>query len=779
MTYVTLQYLGVEKTLADWGISTWRREVFNQASDSFGCNMLAATDAAEIFPFGAMITLRIGRAPAGTLGTSGTNATLPISGCTAWTGGTTWFVGYRAQTIRTGSAQMECMECKFAGPWDFFFERLVFQQLWLLWNGVKQIADYRSQVVLGQSVNQISGPGDTVISGLTAANYLTIAQQLKQIAAYTIAQSAYEQSVNGLGWPAGGQFQFDPLTADSNGNYYLLTTPSANCKIPDFVPGYIGAVGDTSLNTTGIMLRAPLDAVNDLTCAECMRRQFRWIGAIGSPVVWFDYTQTPPMLKISTRDQLPAVTLPFVGQTAAIKIQRRDDLIPPAVHFKYRITGSVEGSQYTIVVNDIAATVDGSPSEGIGQYGELTNLGLGAISSDAQTQLPLAARRFGAQVGTFDFEGFSASDSKATIATVAHNMGDPGGGGAALAFWLSCFPELAATSGLGFYNGGNPAVTVKDPSGTIIDPSAYPNIIIDGQIAPWMEGQSIEATVTAHFAYTEQPAAPSGGSLVGFAKSACHEKTVKLKLTNLASGTYHSRPNTTPGEPVPYGLPLYIYNIEKIPQYQGSFTVQEQEMSDVCPIGNVLNLSSGLAEWGTMNACIQSITYEDTGKTTLHFGPAKHLGAADLVERLRVNRGPRWIGLIGGDVMNRSPQAGSTEMGGTMPKQSPSAAPKIPSFQVFPSNMSDLQANPGYAVPPGVTIHGYNQAPSGSFSGLDAGPAVNISKGAGGTTSQYIKISMAELAALTGSSVHFVVMNTCEGGDSTTKRVFLCSDVFH
>ena len=53
------------------------------------------------------------------------------------------------------------MACKFAGPWDFFFERLVFQKLWLTYSNAlgKQIADWRSQVVLGMSVNALSGAG--------------------------------------------------------------------------------------------------------------------------------------------------------------------------------------------------------------------------------------------------------------------------------------------------------------------------------------------------------------------------------------------------------------------------------------------------------------------------------------------------------------------------------------------------------------------------------------------------------------------------------------------
>jgi hypothetical protein len=32
---------------------------------------------------------------------------------------------------------------------------------------------------------------------------------------------------------------------------------------------------------------------------------------MGSPVVWFDYTTTPPTLHINTRDQLPSINLPI------------------------------------------------------------------------------------------------------------------------------------------------------------------------------------------------------------------------------------------------------------------------------------------------------------------------------------------------------------------------------------------------------------------------------------------------------------------------------------
>jgi len=339
MTYPTLTYNGVERSLADWGISKWRREAYNQASDSFAFDMLAATDAAEVFPYGAMMKISTGRTPVS--GPTATPAGLPLAGVLSWTGGQIWFVGWRMQNIRTGTARMEGFKYKFAGPWDFFFERLVFQKLWLSYNTALtgQIADWRSQVILGQSLSLLTS--GNVVTGLTGTQPLSIALQLKEIAAYVIAQSSYEQTVNGLGWPAGGQFQFDGITTDGGGFYRLSPEPGPNCQIPDFVAGYAGAPGDTTVSTSGLMLRAPLDAVNDLTCAECFRRQLRWIGNVGSPVAWFDYTTTPPTLKVATRDLLAGVTLPLVGpaeagtpNTESIKIQRRDDLIPSAVGFK-------------------------------------------------------------------------------------------------------------------------------------------------------------------------------------------------------------------------------------------------------------------------------------------------------------------------------------------------------------------------------------------------------------------------------------------------------------
>ena len=131
-------------------------------ADSFVFDLLAATDGAEIFPYGAMIKISTGRTPVS--GPTATPAGLPLAGVLSWTGGQTWFAGWRMQNIRTGTPRMEGFKYKFAGPWDFFFERLVFQKLWLSWNTALtgQIADWRSQVMLGQCCVAADGAGNTV-----------------------------------------------------------------------------------------------------------------------------------------------------------------------------------------------------------------------------------------------------------------------------------------------------------------------------------------------------------------------------------------------------------------------------------------------------------------------------------------------------------------------------------------------------------------------------------------------------------------------------------------
>src|ERR1700730_13203367 len=100
-----------------------------------------------------------------------------------------------------------------------------------------------------------------------------------------------------------------------------------------------------------------------------------------------------------------------MSQTIDFKIKRRDDLIPAAVAFKYRVTSSNNGQAVIQVVNDIATTVSGTVIEGIGVTGLLQTpahfvaADSTHIASGTQISMQNAARTFAAQAATIDMEG--------------------------------------------------------------------------------------------------------------------------------------------------------------------------------------------------------------------------------------------------------------------------------------------------------------------------------------------------------------------------------------
>ncbi len=403
------------------------------------------------------------------------------------------------------------------------------------------------------------------------------------------------------------------------------------------------------------------------------------------------------MLKIGTRDQLPAIALPFVGQTQNLKIKRRDDLIPGAVSLKFRITSSNNGQSVIQVANDIATTVSGTVIEGLGITGLLqTPVNFVAenetyIAGGTQAAMQAAARGFEASMATIDMEGGQAIS--ASIGSVPVDVGDPGSDSGALAFWTTLFPELAGVSNLALYDASGAPATVVDDTNTTVDLSTYNYRLTKGQIAPWMvaasgsPGVAKKCTVKVKFKYTQNSSA--GSNTVANSTVPYHEKTATITLTNLAGGTYGT---LNPGEVAPFGLAGYIYNIETIPQYEGTFTILETEITDQCPIGNNLNLTGSLAEWATMNACVQNVSYDLlNGGTTLTFGPAGHLGAKDFVERLRVNRGPRWYYEIGGNIINSA--ANGAQLGNFTPDQGPSPNNAVRSVNTLPSSVADWLTN--------------------------------------------------------------------------------------
>jgi hypothetical protein len=363
--------------------------------------------------------------------------------------------------------------------------------------------------------------------------------------------------------------------------------------------------------------------------------------------------------------------MPLVGQTVDIKIKRRDDLIPSGVHLKYRITSTYNGASYEGVISDVATTIGGVTVEGIGVTGKLCSAATfisaptSYLSSGNQATLQANGNTFSAKMLTIPFQGPTVLAIYLNCLTIGISTGALSG--ATLAMVKALWPELATATNIATVTGSS--WQVLDDTGTDVTSSIgsstgdYGYILLDPHVPTWLS-QSIsganplakQATISVTLTYTENaisPYPPTGSNAVPKGTVASHQKHARVTLFQVTpasvggpgSGTYEQ---VQPSEIIPYGLAGFIYNIEQIAQYEGSMSFQEQEITDQCPIGSLLNITgSANAEWAAMNACLQSIDYDITaGRTALYVGPAKHLGAGDLVNELRANRGPRWYYLV-------------------------------------------------------------------------------------------------------------------------------------
>jgi hypothetical protein len=417
-------------------------------------------------------------------------------------------------------------------------------------------------------------------------------------------------------------------------------------------------------------------------------------------------------------------------------------------------------------------------------------------------------------VQTIDFQGDQVNAASCKITTQALHMADPAGTGSDGGFWATLFPDLSNVnqSTLKFYNGGSPGVTIKDAAtgaiyytGGAWTGTAYANRVTDGQVAPWMlaststpanpvGGKTVKVILTVRFQYSE---IAQGTNAVTSAAVGYHEKNITLTLSTLTSGTYYSSPSVSSGEPVPYGLAGYILALESIPQYEGSILVQETEISDVCPLGNALNITGGRAEWAAMNACVQDVRYADNGQTEITFGPAKHLGPVQFVARFRNNVGPRWYLLIGGDPMNQA-SPGALQLGSNVPADAPSPGNKSYNFQSFFTALPADQSNTPATLAAGVHLDtGGGGAPANFAQGTIAGgqrgfgtvaqaqQRLILAQGpAGGTPGEgmaWIRLDIRDLANTSNvvQNLHLYLreVKTCENG-VPSYRLYLCSEAY-
>lgn len=356
----------------------------------------------------------------------------------------------------------------------------------------------------------------------------------------------------------------------------------------------------------------PFDEQREITCADVIRKQLRWIP---DAVTWWDYAATPnPKLYVKQRSSLTAVALDLAAAAKGIvtapwvesvDISRRDDLLRPAVVLKFEKTNEINGAAWLTVTEQAA------PAGATG-------------------------KEFGAVVATIQLQGFSISVASATLTTADIKADDTVDqtGNTRLNWWKTRIPWLASDR----------IDNLSIPAATVVRETARPRELTEGQVAPWMNFIAATETIKAKATFRVKD---SAGNVVG--EEVEKEIDIRListdanqlydtELNGVRTKTYYSVSSFVSGEAIPSGLADALYAAVNAVQYDGQITVAEDEIRGLVSLGNVLNLSNGHADWGNMRALIQQVVEDvDHGRTTIIFGPAKHLGLEDLVELLRVN----------------------------------------------------------------------------------------------------------------------------------------------
>lgn len=386
------------------------------------------------------------------------------------------------------------------------------------------------------------------------------------------------------------------------------------------------------LGTVDPAVNIPIYNARDITVAEVIQQMLRWTPDC---VCYFDYSTSPATFHCRKAANMAEVAITADALAQSLSLRPRYDLQLPAVCLKFKKTDTVDGRLSTVIVNQNAPA-------------EATGLELGA------------------SVHTIELQGSSISNVYSTLecqtcsaqaVTEADRIkwwiGDEANG-------IPCLAPILLSGKVDPASIDISSATVKDKDGGTISLVDYPNVLLNGQVTEWMvEGGNavveVGATVSALLEYDlyrvnvrrsggvlQVETSPGTWSSSNTAKYLIKRKraeslSVNVRLTNGATGTYSLLDSFSAGEDIPLGLATEIYNAHSTLQYEGELTLLAAEVPSNIGMGNKVRIGVGEALYSGI--LIQEVTEDlGNGQMTLRLGPATHLGLADLVELLRVNR---------------------------------------------------------------------------------------------------------------------------------------------
>jgi hypothetical protein len=408
-----------------------------------------------------------------------------------------------------------------------------------------------------------------------------------------------------VAWDPPGDPTGDPVFEDKEtselflGLTYAGAQQTTGAQVDECIDWAISCGVSVAVGTIDAGTLIPAYNVRDITVAEAITQMLRWTPDV---IAWFDYSTTPPTFHARKLSNLTAATATLgTEQFRALRLRPRYDLQLPSVCLHFKWVNSQDG---------------------------FTWVGL----NDQIYPLEATGNELGAMVATIELAGSSVTTVSAAVVTETIDA-QSATAAVRLAWWAK--REQLLRSGK-IANVSVTSATVTDVDGTAASLATYPRELLPSgsALAPWMGVNATYLTIKAVMTYDLYQ---DDGHTHLIQKARQKEISVQLIGTDAVTGNYSTVTSAVAAETEPAGLAQAIYEAHATLQHEGTVALVASDLPAGFGMGTKLTLS-GLTQTYT-NMLVQGVTEEPHfGRLSLTVGPPAHLGPADLIELLRVNR---------------------------------------------------------------------------------------------------------------------------------------------
>ncbi|MDD4061945.1 MAG: hypothetical protein PHW08_14760 [Kiritimatiellae bacterium] len=338
-------------------------------------------------------------------------------------------------------------------------------------------------------------------------------------------------------------------------------------------------------------LTAPRDERENISCMEAILAMLRWTP---TQVLSWDYDNRvegvyTPAAHVAAAADMPAVDAALHGaDVSTAEFTPRYDLQVPGIVVTYRIAGSIDGRPYERRAYDTAGDAD--DPERMSFYVDLEGSTYEVMRQDVVT-------------GTYPT---AETDDKQWLISL-----EPWLAALPLGDWMTL---TYARTGVNF----------------------YPRYLIEGSLCEWMGVEAERETFTIKVRILTRDAA---GKVT---EDTTRDISLELVSTTATTRSYTKNFLTGGSEPIPLGLADAIYAEWAPLQWDGRFSIDEEEATFAIRPGVVLNWTGARTEWAGMRAVVQSATYDiASGATSVSTGPCGRLEADSRLALFRAVRSRR------------------------------------------------------------------------------------------------------------------------------------------